>query len=303
MAGTEDRRPRVVGLQEAVRRGLRACEVSPGWAARIRVVHARADRRQSGARPRPPDCPQRARPADLSTAAPAARRPPRPRHRSQVAPCPVTHSPASRAGRSLAGVPAGAGARAGAAAGAAAGPDPVGVWPLRPTPDGGARASTRPDTLGRRSPRRRPGRHRRPARARRPGRSRHASPAGSPAGASWWSTTATPAPPTSRSPPTSPSVARVAAGQPVGTLELRRLATASPAPACTGAGCGARPTSTRCGSSAAGRSGCCRCGATGARIARPRGPAGSRRPVARCRSAASSAARLAPCSRCRSVLA
>ena len=43
----------------------------------------------------------------------------------------------------------------------------------------------------------------------------------------------------------------VATGRPIGRLAPRRGRTASPAPACTGAGCAARPTSTRSTSSAA----------------------------------------------------
>ena len=71
----------------------------------------------------------------------------------------------------------------------------------------------------------------------------------------------------------------VAAGVSVGDAVAGRRAdrparrspapTASRAPACTGAGCAARPTSTRSTSSAPARCGCCRCGGTSRSPGRP----------------------------------
>ena len=151
-------------------------------------------------------------------------------------------------------------ARPAGALGAPVDPVPVGVWPLQPQPEV-VRAFDPPDDALRR---RVTAASTSPARV---GQPVLAALAGRvtlrrrrwPGAASWSSTTARPARRTSRSPRPS------ASGQPV--LRGQRSApsssgapTASRAPACTGAGGAATPTSTRCCSSAAGRSGCSRCG-------------------------------------------
>ena len=142
--------------------------------------------------------------------------------RGRLAPCrlpppPRPGSPA-RAGRPPERGPGRRRAPAGASPSRRRGPGRRVAAPARPR--GVPRLRPADGPVGRRPPRRRPGRD---ARTTGPGRAARAgsrSPAGWPAAASWWSTTARPARPTSPSPPPTRSGTVVAAGDPIGSLEL-----------------------------------------------------------------------------------
>ena len=125
-----------------------------------------------------------------------------------------------------------------AAAPAAADPDPVGVWPLAPDARRSCRFRPAGRPLGRRATAASTcaGAVGQPVRAALPGQVAFAGDRW-PAGASWWSTTATPGRRTNRSPPPSTVGDRVAAGDADRGARAAGSATACPGPACTGAGC------------------------------------------------------------------
>ena len=141
-----------------------------------------------------------------------------------------------------------------------------------PTPSVGGRCGPSPEVVRRlrparlavrrRPPRRRPARRASASRCAPRCRARSRSPAGSPVAASWSSTTARPARPTSRSPPTSRSGGLGRRRRPDRHRSSSRGSHCFPArlPA-LGLDRGRRPTSTRCAWSAPARCGCCRCGA------------------------------------------
>ena len=149
--------------------------------------------------------------------APAVRRrsASRPRRRSSAHATPARLGPvlvSARAGRPL-------------DADAAAGPlasraNPSGVWPLRPRP-ASSQGSTRPRPVRPRAPRRRPARALGQAGAHLLAGTRDLRRRARPAAAWSWSTTATCAPPTSRSRPACTSATR-ARGAVIGTLAARR---------------------------------------------------------------------------------